>query len=732
MKVRTKIALLLFIVVAIFVGGLIAVKAHDRERFREVVAAHAAERQRSFDAYVEHAGESLATFVKYFSTWDEMVSAIAQENPAWVDGNLGEHTLNSYRAHFAWAYRSDGSLAFTRKVIDCDGLGDVPLPPGALPRLFEKASFCRFFALTPVGTMEICGTTVHPSRDNSRAGPHRGYFFAGRLWSNQDLKEMGLSTGDELRIVSLKNLAAAEPESGEPSGTVKFSRPLRGWDGLPIAALAVRNASPVIDQLMRSSERQFWSLLVFAIVVFLALLFSLTQWVTRPLKKLSIGLKTQDPVRIRALQKGSDEFGDFSRVMGAFFEQRRDLVREMSERVHTQQALHDSEERLRQSQKMEAVGRLAGGIAHDFNNLLTAIIGYAELIALGSTERTIREEADMIRKAGGQAADLTRQLLAFSRKQVLQPRVLDLNALLVNLQKLLQRLIGEHIDLRVEPGAEKARVRADPTQLEQVVMNLAVNARDAMPRGGTLTLRTASIVVTAEPALDALDAIAQLPPGRYLVLTAHDDGIGMDGATRERVFEPFFTTKPAGKGTGLGLATVYGIVQQSGGQIKVESEPGAGTTFTIYLPQVDAPLDLARPPSTVVRHARPAETVLVVEDEKIVRELVCAVLSEQGYDVICAAGGEPALRLAREHPRPVDLLLTDIIMPHMSGQEVAHALHREQPHAKVLFVSGYTDEILSDTVSDPTELRFLEKPFTPESLCRKVREVLDEPALSTI
>jgi PAS domain S-box-containing protein len=371
------------------------------------------------------------------------------------------------------------------------------------------------------------------------------------------------------------------------------------------------------------------------------------------------------------------------------------------------------EEQLLQSQKMEAIGRLAGGVAHDFNNLLTAIIGYADLLArrVKGTPRLEHDVAEIL-EAAERAAGLTRQLLAFSRKQVLQPRVLSLNAAVADIENMLRRLIGEDIQLVTQLHEGLGHVRADPTQLEQVILNLAVNARDAMPRGGRLTVETANV----EP-----------EDGRYVMLSVSDTGIGMDAETCRRVFEPFFTTKEPGKGTGLGLATVYGIVAQSGGSIRVHSEPGQGTTFKVFLPRVDDPLASEAGPAE-----RPAdggsETLLVAEDEDGVRSLICEILRELGYHVLEAPRPEMAIKAMREGARPVHLLLTDVVMPGMDGRQLAEKLTTLQPGLRVLYMSGYTGEAIAEHGVLEHGTQFLQKPFTPDALARKVREVLDQRA----
>jgi two-component system, cell cycle sensor histidine kinase and response regulator CckA len=381
----------------------------------------------------------------------------------------------------------------------------------------------------------------------------------------------------------------------------------------------------------------------------------------------------------------------------------------------------DLEEQLRQAQKMEAVGMLAGGVAHDFNNLLTIINGYSQLILnhLGPGDSN-RHFVEQIMKAGERAAALTRQLLAFSRRQVLQPKVLDLNRLVTSLSIMLRRLIGEDVDLRLDLGPDLGRVSADPSQIEQVLMNLVVNSRDAMPQGGALTIATANVT------LDGLCAgrhIA-LKPGPYILLAVSDNGSGMDAATLARLFEPFFTTKGTGRGTGLGLSTVFGIVKQSGGSVDVSSQPGRGSSFKVYLPRIDQPVALETE-GPQARACRGSETILLVEDDDMVRNLVRETLERQGYKVLDSAGPLEARRIAERHRGPIQLLIADVVMPKISGRELAEQMVRQRPSIKVLYMSGYTDSAVVNSGILKREVAFLQKPFTPAALVEKVREVLE-------
>jgi len=380
------------------------------------------------------------------------------------------------------------------------------------------------------------------------------------------------------------------------------------------------------------------------------------------------------------------------------------------------------EEQLRQSQKLEAVGQLAGGVAHDFNNLLTVIGGYTQILLgrLPPADPQCRN-LNEIKEASSRAASLTRQLLAFSRKQVLQPRVLALNKVVADLEKMLRRMIGEDIEFRINLRAGSGNVKADPGQIEQVIMNLVVNARDAMPSGGELTIETDHIELDETYTGHHISAI----PGPYVLLAVSDTGTGIDEQTRKHIFEPFFTTKESGKGTGLGLSMVYGIVKQSGGNIWVYSEVGIGTTFKIYLPLVREPAENYKHAAPAVHLPKATETVLLVEDAEMVRNLAKEVLETSGYRVLVAANGKDALLVCEQSREPIHLLLTDVVMPEMGGPQLVNRLGSLYPQMRVLYMSGYTEDTIVQRGVLKEGINFIEKPFTPDSLAFKVREVLD-------
>jgi PAS domain S-box-containing protein len=406
---------------------------------------------------------------------------------------------------------------------------------------------------------------------------------------------------------------------------------------------------------------------------------------------------------------------DAGRVLGV-----ASLAQDVSERV----LLEDS---LRQSQKMEAIGRLAGGVAHDFNNLLTVILGYSQILADGVPAGPLADGVSQIRSATDKAAGITRQLLAFSRKQVLSPRVISLNDIMLSLDSLLRRLIGEDIEILTAPARDLGSVKADPGQIEQVIMNLALNSRDAMPHGGKLTLETSNEILDETYARER----EPLVPGHYVMLAVSDTGEGMSGETQARVFEPFYTTKEVGKGTGLGLSMVYGIVKQSGGYIWVYSEPGRGTTFKIYLPRMDQPADAAvtEKSSAAVQHG--TETILLVEDDPQLRRLSSSVLSHCGYKVLVAGSPEEGLAISKANHEEIRLLVTDVVMPRMNGRQLAERLLPLCPNLRVLYISGYTNNAIVHYGVLDSGLWFLPKPFTLSALVAKVREVLDAATTSS-
>jgi two-component system, cell cycle sensor histidine kinase and response regulator CckA len=396
--------------------------------------------------------------------------------------------------------------------------------------------------------------------------------------------------------------------------------------------------------------------------------------------------------------------------------------RDITARREAEKALRESE--LRQAQRMEAVGRLAGGIAHDFNNILGVMIGYTDILDMRLREDDpARKTVEEIRKTGQRAAALTRQLLAFSRRQVLEPKVLDLNAVVSDVEKMLRRLIGEHIELQTVLAPSLGRLQADQGQIEQVILNLTVNARDAMPHGGKLTIETANAVLDET-------TVRHLPtaqPGDYVMLSVSDTGIGMDAQTRAKIFEPFFTTKEAGKGTGLGLATIYDVVKRSEGHIWVYSELGKGSVFKIYFPRVQARAQAAASEVRRSSSGTASETILVVEDDESLREVTRDLLLQNGYRVLVASNGEQALQVVEQQRAPIHLLLADVVMPGMSGATLAAELTRSHPEMHVLYMSGYTDEtVVRSGVLKPGIL-LLEKPFTREALIGKVRDALGQP-----
>jgi signal transduction histidine kinase len=680
----------------------------------------AVEKKQLFDQIVDLKGARLQALAADYTFWDELAGFTRTGDRPWAREIL-EPSLATYHVSGIWVYDRQQRLVYGVQSPPAAGLKQLDLPPAAFSTLFARAPFSHCFIQTPAGILELRGATIHRSTDQERKGRWFGYFFAGQLWDRSYLRDVERLTGTRIQLLPPETPAAA-PRTR--AGRMEFTASLNGWNGAPVAELGVTTGSALLGLLHQMARRSV-ALLGLFVVVLLGLLFvALWRWVSVPLGQIGRSLQAEDPESLRRLERDRSEFGQLARLIRAFFEQKAALTREVGERQQAETALRHSQEQLLQAQKMEAVGRLAGGIAHDFNNMLAVINGHSELL-LGVTRPgdPVYRGLEEIRKASQRAAALTAQLLAFSRKQVLAPQVVDLNEIVRNMAEVLRRLIGEHIQLATSLEPDLGRVQADPGQLAQVMMNLAINARDAMPHGGRLTIETRNADWTpSEPAGTAPTETPALAAGPAVLLAVSDTGTGMDADVRAHLFEPFFTTKGSGQGAGLGLATVYGVVRQSGGAIEVDSAPGRGSVFRIYLPWVEP---AASAPAALTAPVGPgSESILLVEDEEMVRELVAEVLRGHGYALLEASDGETALARATAHPGPIHLLLTDVVMPGIGGRELAERLTALRPETRVLFMSGYTeDEVIRLGLLD-TGAEFIKKPFPLDVLARKVQEVL--------
>jgi signal transduction histidine kinase/ActR/RegA family two-component response regulator len=570
------------------------------------------------------------------------------------------------------------------------------------------------------------GPIVASAADDSTS-PGHGVLILGWALTDRFLSNISSALGGKVELV--QGVADSLDESPGDARTAMVGQ-LEGIEGEVIAGFRLTQSRNIVD----TSIRAFLGLSIFLLLAMgaglLLLGFAAERALVRPLVLLRQGLSELRERRALTtpLPLGRpDELGELAREVEALSADLRESERRRRDHQIAQekaeQSLHEKEEHLRQSQRMEAIGLLAGGIAHDFNNLLTTILGYCEILSIGKSKGEPGHEIEQIAKAGKKAANLTSQLLAFSRKQILEPSVIDLNHIVVDMKDMLQRLIAEDVELVTDLAPDLHPVKADPGQIEQVIMNLIVNARDAMPHGGVLKIATRNVGFKPERG-------NRTGPGGFAEIEIADTGDGMDSETLEKIFDPFFTTKALGEGTGLGLSTVYGIVTQSGGRVTASSLPGEGSTFLVHLPQTVQAIDSRPEESATTSPSRDGrETILLVEDDDGVRSLTRTILESGGYKVLDASRPVAALDIVSEHAGDIDLLVTDVVMPDLSGPELVTRIEALRAFPKVLFISGYVNDAVSHDKMPTDGATLLEKPFTAASLLQMVRTVLDSDGL---
>jgi signal transduction histidine kinase len=725
MSIRRKLFLLLTSVAVIFGIALVGLWQFERGRLAAIEKLRIRERSDSLDRFLKQWEGSLESFIITTAVIPSFEQAVVSGDREGVAAQISEESAGLNRVGVIWVYRADGSILYSGNRLYADRLDEAPVPRDAVATLFKDGNrFARFFTKMPAGVLEVVGLQVIAGGGGANAGPVSGYLFAGRLWNDEELKAISLHTGNTMRLVET---SYQERQLVLPSGEIAFTRPLNGWDGNPVARLLARNDSPLLRHVNRLRTAVWLLMFGFAASMTFVTALAVKRWVIRPLRNLVHSLRTESPRTVKGLDRERGEVGEIARLIWTFFEQREGLIKELGERRQTEREIRGSERQSVVEQRIESIGRLAAGVAHDFNNLLTTIIGYTGMLQERfKDDPTVRGELDHIMTAGERATVLTKRLLAFSRKQVLHPRVVDLNGMLAQKTPEISAIIGDRIELRFDAEASQGSVRADPTQIEQVILSLANNARDAMPDGGILTISTKDTLIPERTHYQGLD----LPAGSYVTMEVSDTGVGMDEATKERIFEPFFTTKTSANG--LGLAMVYGVVQQSGGAISVSSTPGAGTTFLVHLPMVAVePASLEQAPKPVRSNPkRRDETALVLLADRGVLDLVTSVLNEQGLRVLPATTGAEAMALARNHHGEMRLMISDLLLPEGSAIPISDEVKVEHPETELLFLSGVADEI-EQAVRIASQLDILEKPFTPSELNDRVRTILRGRVAST-
>ena len=735
-RLRTKFLLSLILVsTGLTVATLVVVRGVVRMRMRDSIRTDLANSVDTYRIFQKQRDESFSRSAQLLANLPTLRAVMTTGDPATIQDASAEVFAQSHAGVMVLAGPAGNVLGF-RHYTDGDGIA-LDSVRDALHRTLNNAESHDWW-YSGAHLHEVWIEKIYLG-DSASTAPI-GFLVLGDRIDDQSAKDFAAVSGSEVAFFYRDQIAASTLSGGKVEDLlgVPPSRAMRGAPDQirmggedyieaslklsddPLVTLRIYKSLDKATAFVNRLNHLLIALGVLSILIGALCVFLISDTFTRPLSNLVSGVRAVETgdYSYPLTAKTSDEVGE---VTVAFDRMRTSLQ-------NTQAEQRQLENKLRQAHKMEAIGRLAGGVAHDFNNLLTIIGGNSDLMldrpGLDDFQRRCIEQ---IQKAARRAVSMTRQLLAFSRMQVLQPQVMDLNSIVTDMGKMLPRLIGEHIDYQFAPDPKLAAVKADPGQIEQVLMNLAVNARDAMPQGGKLTVRTENVC------FDAAEA-AKRPPmtvGNYVRLAVSDTGHGMDEKTKAHIFEPFFTTKEVGKGTGLGLATVYGVVKQSGGFIWVESAPGQGTTFEIYLPSTSGAVQKADADPNLSAAPPGHERILVVEDEPDVRELACRFLRVKGYSVFEAKDGVEALEVARKHGDAIDAVLTDMLMPHMGGADLIRKLQAVRPNITVIFMTGYSEYLKGDLCEVFPGSVILQKPFSPASLVGLVKEAFANKAGTT-
>lgn len=751
-RVQIKIIILLFLLIVSLAVGLSYLFISEHEKADILFKETEHTKNKFLEQIIEIKGFTFKALAVDYTFWDDMVEFVSTGDQNWARENI-DTSLQTFGASVCWVCRPDFSLVYSVNNLDDPRLKELPFSAQDLRQLFSSGYFRRFFVNTGSGLMETYTAPIQPNSDLKRESKPQGFFIVGRIWNSEYLEELSQLTGNKLRVIPA--------EEGVPyisyqrgSGELIISNTLTDWADRPVAKVYAKTESAIIKAINRYSQRNTGFIFIFAFFVLLLFVFFFIRWIGRPLALISRSLETQDISVTKALEADRTEFGNIASLISNFFQQKDMLIKEVMERENAESALqkakdeleikvaertrelktanerllvefeerHRLHEQFLQAQKMESIGRLAGGVAHDFNNLLTIIINYAILARdILPQENQVRQDVEEILKAGQRAANLTRQLLAFSRHQLVFPQVVNINELIINMEKMLRRLIGENIELIIALDRELKSIKADPGNIEQIMVNLVVNAQDAIiSTQGRIKIETVNVIFDQK----AVAGRVGLQPGEYVVLMVSDTGMGMSEEVKNHLFEPFFTTKSPGKGTGLGLATIYGVVKQHHGYVEVDSQEGKGTIFRIYFSAVSGG-KTGSPDEKEDSFPRGNETVLLVEDNASVRYVTVRMLEKLGYKVLVSASGEEAMNLAAGYNGDIHLLMTDVVLSGISGKELAEKILSLKPDIKVLFISGYTDEAVSLRGLESQEANFLQKPFTQEALAQKARKILN-------